>query len=503
MIRGQTRLTVVFDDGTRLSARLISSDAARDIALLKVTPSRTLTVLPFATAAREGEEVAALGYPLLSLGLGTEMITTQGVVSAFRSIRGVAYIQHDTSLNSGNSGGPLLNTKGEVVGMNTWGISRDVAQNFFFAIKFDVLASRLAAMKAGQSSPPTPVSTPAIVATQAPGYVFGPVSGSIDHDPDDGFIDGYDTDVQMTDGIIEATFFNPYSTQVGNWSSGFLFRSGRSNTFHVVAVSSNGAWYHYLRTGDVDTEQDLAAEFSNHIDTTRYGNNHIRIIANGSDGWLFINGELAGELDLSGLTGLGGVSAIGSYFQGHGIAGESTRFEHFTIRSLHRVYGPRNGSIKHDPDDGFIDDHETSVSLKDGIIEAEFSNPYTPLQGDWSSGFLFRHGLSGEFHAIIIKEDRWWSHRQRLGNADSIQEVETQLASWVSVAVPGYNRIRIIALENKGWLFINDIYIDDLDLSGLTEAGRVSAVTNYFTGDGLSGYSTSFQDFTIWSADGQ
>lgn len=502
VINGQSRLSVVFDNGTRLAARVISFDAVRDIALLKVTSAGTLTVLPFATEAREGEEVVALGYPLVSLGLGTEMITTQGIISAFRSIRGVANIQHDSPINPGNSGGPLLNTKGEVVGMNTSGYSGDVAQGFGFAIKFDVLANRLTALKAGQSSLPTPVATPGVVATQTPGYVFGPVSGSIEHNTRDGLIDTYRANISVSDAIIEARFFNPYSTQSGSWSSGFVFRQTGANVVHIVVINSDGAWYHYLRTGDVDTQQDLAAEYSNHINTTARGSNHVRIIANGSEGWLFINGEFVGNLDLSGLTGAGSVSAVGSYFQDDGLAGQSTRFGDFTIRSLSRAFGSRDGDIEHKiHSTGFIDTYDTRVSLLDGVIEATFINPYASSRGDWSNGFIVRDSGDGEFHAIIIEENGYWNHRLRTGGANASQELALEFSDSISILSNGRNHIRIIALGNEGWLVINGVYIDKLDLSGWTGTGQVSAVTNYFTGDGIAGYSTRFEDFTIWSAD--
>ena len=104
VINGQSRITVVFDNGTRLAARVISSDATRDIALLKVTPSGTLTALPFATSARVGEEVVALGHPL---NLGASMSVTDGIISAFRTIDGVSSIQTSAPINPGNSGGPI------------------------------------------------------------------------------------------------------------------------------------------------------------------------------------------------------------------------------------------------------------------------------------------------------------------------------------------------------------------------------------------------------------
>ena len=501
VITDQSRLSVVFDDGTRLTATIVASDVGRDIALLKVTTSTDLTPLPFAYSVRQGDEVVALGHPL---DLGTSMTITKGIVSAFRTFRGVSYIQTDAAINPGNSGGPLLNTLGEVVGMNTSSVDESTSgrpvEGIGFAIKYDVLASRFEIMKYGSSRTLTP--TPRAVPTQTARYAFGPESGSIKHDPFDGYIDVYRANLSVADAVIEARFANPYSTEVGNWSSGFIFRKTDANVVHIVIVNSNGTWYHYLRTGDVETQQDLAAEYSNHIDTTARGSNHVRIIANGSEGWLFINGAFAGDLNLSGLTDAGSVSAVGSYFQGDGVAGRSTRFEDFAIRSLRRVYGPMDGSIKHDPDDGFIDESEASIWLTEGIIEAEFSNPYTSSQGDWSSGFLFRKPASNTFHAIVIQEDGRWHHDLRLGDADGTQDLTEQYSYQISTTISRSNHIRIIMLGNEGWLFINGTYVGKLDLSELTAPGQVSAITNYFTDDGIAGYSTRIENFTIWSADG-
>ena len=64
----------------------------------------------------------------------------------------------------------------------------------------------------------------------------------------------------------------------------------------------------------------------------------------------------------------------------------------------------------------------------------------------------------------------------------------------------GSNHIRIIAMGGEGWLFINGVYVDRLDLSGGLEAGTVSAVGPYFTGHGIAGKSTEFEGLTIWSA---
>ena len=502
VIAGQSRLTVVFDNGTRSTPTVIASDAARDIALLKVPSSRAYTVLDFATSVRQAEEVVALGHPL---DLGDGMTVTTGIVSAFRNFSGVPYIQTDAAINPGNSGGPLLNLWGDVVGMNTSSIDESTSgrpvEGIGFAIKFDALEQRLAAMKSGAGSVPTP--TPSAVSTTTTTYTFGPRNGSIDHDPDDGFIDTYRANITVGDAVIEARFLNPYATSEGDWDGGFLFRHTSRNTFHVIVISSDGWWYHRLRTGEVATTQKLASEYSQHIDTTSFGSNHLRIVTRGSDGWLFINGHFVGELALGGLTDSGDVYAVGSYFRGRGIVGKSTKFEDFTVRSLRQVYGPRDGEVDHDPGDGFIDEYLTYTSIKDGFIEGRFSNPYAQSQGDWSNGFIFRGVDTDSFHALVIEEDGYWNHRLRFNDTEDTMDLATRYSGLISTDSGSNNHIRIIALGNEGWLFINETFLDRLDLSELNESGEVSAVVSYFKGDGLAGYSTRFENFTIWSADGR
>ena len=121
IVAGQSRLTAIFDDDTRLRARVVSADEQRDIALLKVDGGNGLTPLAFATALREGEDVIALGFPL---NLSGTITITRGIVSAARWFDGVKHVQTDAAVNPGNSGGPLLNNRGEVVGMNTSVIRR-------------------------------------------------------------------------------------------------------------------------------------------------------------------------------------------------------------------------------------------------------------------------------------------------------------------------------------------------------------------------------------------
>ncbi|MEM8540624.1 MAG: Do family serine endopeptidase [Pseudomonadota bacterium] len=110
-----------FSDGSRLDAEIIGRDPKTDIAVLKVDPTkRALKAVPFGDSdvMRVGDWVLAIGNPF---GLGGTVTT--GIVSAIgRDIQSGPYdnfIQTDAAINRGNSGGPLFNMDGEVIGINT------------------------------------------------------------------------------------------------------------------------------------------------------------------------------------------------------------------------------------------------------------------------------------------------------------------------------------------------------------------------------------------------
>ncbi|HEY8380663.1 MAG TPA: DegQ family serine endoprotease [Microvirga sp.] len=113
-------ISVIFSDGTRLKAEIIGKDAKVDLAVLKVKSDKPLKSVPFgdSESIRAGDWVMAIGNPF---GLGGTV--TAGIISARgRNIDSGPYdnyIQTDASINKGNSGGPLFNMKGEVIGINT------------------------------------------------------------------------------------------------------------------------------------------------------------------------------------------------------------------------------------------------------------------------------------------------------------------------------------------------------------------------------------------------
>jgi S1-C subfamily serine protease len=147
VVFGRQSLTVRLNDGTTLPARLLGADPILDIAVLQIPKPEDgkLPVLALgdSDSVRVGEDVLALGNPL-----GLEQSLTRGIVSAVNRVLPATFfslqeplIQVDTPINHGNSGGPLLNRCGEVIGITTAIISD--AQNIGLVIPINLAKAAL------------------------------------------------------------------------------------------------------------------------------------------------------------------------------------------------------------------------------------------------------------------------------------------------------------------------------------------------------------------------
>lgn len=143
VIENADEIIIRMADRREFEAELIGSDAASDIAVLKINADENLPFLKLgeSESVRPGQWVAAIGSPF-----NFEQTVTAGIVSAKgrsnRAQQYVPFIQTDVAINRGNSGGPLLNMDGEVIGINSWILSSNGGYiGLSFSIPVEVAAS--------------------------------------------------------------------------------------------------------------------------------------------------------------------------------------------------------------------------------------------------------------------------------------------------------------------------------------------------------------------------
>ena len=171
------RPTVTASDGIKYSAVVRGADEERDLALL-IVPGLKAIPLIFASSVSVGDSAIAIGY---AAGLSGEPSVTQGIISGKRvePDTGLALLQTDAPLNPGNSGGPLLNLRGQVVGVNVARLRGSTVQyeNMGFAISIDEILRISDALRAGNIKLlPTPTPSPTPTPTPSGPQSYGPYS---------------------------------------------------------------------------------------------------------------------------------------------------------------------------------------------------------------------------------------------------------------------------------------------------------------------------------------
>jgi putative serine protease PepD len=160
VVNGASSITVTFQDGTTRKATLLGKDNATDVAVLKVDPSG-LTLHPLALGSSAsldvGDSVAAIGDPFtydrsISTGIVSGLDRTISAPNGFT----VAHaIQTDAALNPGNSGGPVLDSSGKVIGIvdqiATNGSSNATSSGVGFAVPIDLVRAELSDLEAGKA----------------------------------------------------------------------------------------------------------------------------------------------------------------------------------------------------------------------------------------------------------------------------------------------------------------------------------------------------------------
>ena len=162
VVSGANSVTIILYDGTQVPGQVVWTDANSDLGIVKVDETYVKGVVTIGNSdnIRVGEEVVAIGNPMSVEFAGT---VTSGIVSAInRKIevggRVFNYIQTDAAINGGKSGGPLFNTRGEVIGINAAKIAEMSIEGISFAIPINVLISLIGTNPTTSATANAPVS---------------------------------------------------------------------------------------------------------------------------------------------------------------------------------------------------------------------------------------------------------------------------------------------------------------------------------------------------------
>ncbi len=182
---------------------------------------------------------------------------------------------------------------------------------------------------------PTPVPTPN---PKVP--VFGPVSGSILHDSEDGYLATFKGPEIQGDLMLEVTFEVPFAPNESHWNFGIQIKSDQPGQYHIIEVSGlfGGSWYHWRlndRGWHGSREQGRIR-----LNLQKGEVNHIRLIVVDKDGWLYVNDQRIGIANLS-LGNIPSHDQINLIINDTDNArfeydrGGKTRFEDFTVWKWH------------------------------------------------------------------------------------------------------------------------------------------------------------------------
>ncbi|MEE8472711.1 MAG: trypsin-like peptidase domain-containing protein [Dehalococcoidia bacterium] len=157
VVEGSSGIAVVFEDGREVTAEVWATDKSLDLAVLRIAGATPVAeVWGDSSDVQVGDEIMALGFPR---ELGGSITVTKGTVSAIRP----PFLQTDMAIDPGNSGGPLVNMEGKVIGITAWkavAAGKDPADGIAFAIPANEIRQRLSGQIAWPLQTLIPVTDP-------------------------------------------------------------------------------------------------------------------------------------------------------------------------------------------------------------------------------------------------------------------------------------------------------------------------------------------------------
>ena len=478
---------------------VLGVDEVADLALLDLRTFQDFEPVDLGNsdAVAVGDDVIAMGFPLGDILRGSPTIT-RGIVSARRvSAAGIELLQTDAAINPGNSGGPLFGRDGRVVGVNTSKLfeaedGRPV-EGIGLAVSINEVRGRLDSLARGQDvlvSTPTPIPLPTPRPWRSSRW-FSLDDAELHHE-DDGLIETLTAFDNARNFYITSDFSVPYSTDIGVWDAGFLFRNSGNGNLSYVVVTQDGYYNHTVIRDGENTVLDRG-RVSN-WDRDVGSDNTISLAVIEDRGWVFVNSHYVTDLDVSDGSGEGFLQIATGIFTNSEIPGYTTRISNVQAWKLEVLYGPQDGSLTRNP--GSIGTQRAGLDVSWAYVSAEVRPPDSTES--WSVGFLFRSKNRDDFLVFRITSTSWWSVDLATHSGEGWQRLEDGYSNHIDLNDPILNRIEIFFIGKVAMMYVNGHSLGSADIGSVTTSGDVNLAYGIYRDDDHT--TARFEAFTVWGS---
>lgn len=158
------------------------------------------------------------------------------------------------------------------------------------------------------------------------------------------------------------------------------------------------------------------------------------------------------------------------------------------------LWGPVDGELEHHEDD-YVSTFYSDIEAENFVIAAKFTNPYSPSVGSWDYGFFFRHTGGNQQYRLTIFSDKKWV--LTLSDGEERNNIASGNIENLNTSNNTSNTVELIVQGRAAYLFVNDVFISELDLSEKVEPGSILIATGIYNGDEINGKTTKFDDFSV------
>ena len=493
-------------------ATVVGVDDIRDLAVVTVCCNSRWEALPSVstTNVRVGSEVAALGFPGDRVGL--DISVTTGVVSSFgfHDETRSWLIQTDAALNPGNSGGPLFNHQGRVIGVVSARVHPFLGENIGFAIAMRTVEEELEYLEKDAMVIANPTTTPLRVPTRVASAVqHTGTSGELVHDPYYRRIgcaeNRYDATVISEDSINSAAFVRFEVPDVQQWSIGFVYHDIGGNSDAATFIWSDGpettfARYWARRNGQV--ERDPPSERISES-VLRSGLNELSFRTSSDGSFLRLNDETVIEVPASLLIRRNGRSQLCIGF--HSGEDEPYSIRYSDLRTKFVREGASGHLIHGGPDDDNVgcptsrrDQAYITSYAADSWIVLDFVAPEVE---EWSIGFIYHRDTGNSSRTMISRSGHsYYAQHVNYDTAGSSREPAEYISdSLVNTGLGQENRLEFETTQYGGSLFLNGQKVLSVPNSQFTRRrGEMRLCAAFYAGE-TEPYTIQFSDLWAWA----